>query len=217
MSIFGDNPFRQAKEGKFTNIIDEGNMFSGALKSAKEKGEKTFTVAGKTYDVESRKLISKEDNTNKKSDDGEGMDKVQPKAVKKKFKDRIDKDIDNDGDVDSSDKYLHKRRKAVSKAIKKEEDNPANRQHLCATNVVHEKWGKGQCLPQMHATPTKEGHVEWYDVMFEHGIETKVSVNEMKVVAEKNHGHMKKTKKKDEQVTKEMSSKEKMKKGLYNK
>jgi len=61
-----------------------------------------------------------EDNTNDKSDDGEGLDKVQPKAVKKKFKNRKDKDIDNDGDVDSSDKYLHKRRKAVSKAVSKE-------------------------------------------------------------------------------------------------
>ena len=60
------------------------------------------------------------DNTNDKSDDGKGMDKVQPKAVKKKFDDRKDKDIDNDGDVDSSDKYLHKRRAAVSKAVKKE-------------------------------------------------------------------------------------------------
>ncbi len=29
-----------------------------------------------------------EDNTNDKSDDGEGLDKVQPKALKKKFKDR---------------------------------------------------------------------------------------------------------------------------------
>ena len=61
-----------------------------------------------------------EDNTNDKSDDGEGLDKVQPDAVKKKFKDRKDKDIDNDGDVDDSHKFLHKRRKAISKAIKKE-------------------------------------------------------------------------------------------------
>ena len=50
----------------------------------------------------------------------EKLDAVNPKAVKKKFDDRKDKDIDNDGDVDSTDKYLHKRRKAVSKAISKE-------------------------------------------------------------------------------------------------
>ena len=48
-------------------------------------------------------------------DDGEEMDKVDPKANKKKFADRKDKDIDNDGDVDSSDKFLHKRRKAIGK------------------------------------------------------------------------------------------------------
>ena len=49
----------------------------------------------------------------------EKLDAVNKNAVKKKFDDRKDKDIDNDGDVDSSDKYLHKRRKAVSKAVKK--------------------------------------------------------------------------------------------------
>ena len=58
-----------------------------------------------------------EDASNDQSDDGEGLDKVDPKAVKKKFKDRKDKDIDNDGDTDDSDEYLHKRRKAVSKAV----------------------------------------------------------------------------------------------------
>jgi len=49
------------------------------------------------------------------------LDKVNPKAVKKDFDDRKDKDIDNDGDVDSSDEYIHAKRKAISKAIKKEE------------------------------------------------------------------------------------------------
>jgi len=50
----------------------------------------------------------------------EGMDPVNKDAVKKKFDDRKDKDIDNDGDTDSSDKYLHKRRKAISKATSEE-------------------------------------------------------------------------------------------------
>ena len=68
----------------------------------------------------SGKKTRKEDNTNDVEDDGEGLDKVQPKALKKKFKDRKDKDIDNDGDVDGSDEYLHNRRKTVAKAIAKE-------------------------------------------------------------------------------------------------
>jgi len=80
----------------------EGNAFGQAVMSAKENGDKKFTVSGKTYDVKTE------------------MDKVNKVALGKKFKDRKDKDIDNDGDVDSSDKYLHKRRQAVSKAIKSE-------------------------------------------------------------------------------------------------
>lgn len=50
----------------------------------------------------------------------EAMDPVNKAELKGKHKDRKDKDIDNDGDVDSSDKYLHKRRKAISKAMKDE-------------------------------------------------------------------------------------------------
>ena len=125
MSLFGDNPFKEFRatlNEKAQKV--EGNKFSAALAAAKEKGEKTFTVAGKQYDVKTEMAkLSKEDNTNDKSDDGEGMDKVQPKALKKKFDNRKDKDIDNDGDVDSSDEYLHNRRKSVSKAIAKENDD----------------------------------------------------------------------------------------------
>ena len=50
------------------------------------------------------------------------LDKVDPSKVEPEddFEDRDDKDIDNDGDVDSSDKYLHKKRQAITKAIKKQ-------------------------------------------------------------------------------------------------
>ena len=45
------------------------------------------------------------------------LDPVNDKENDKKFDDRKDKDIDNDGDVDSSDEYLHKKRKATDDAI----------------------------------------------------------------------------------------------------
>ena len=57
-----------------------------------------------------------------KEDDGEGMDPVDKKALKKDYDDRAkdgDGDIDNDGDEDKNDKYLHKKRQAVTKAIAK--------------------------------------------------------------------------------------------------
>ena len=60
------------------------------------------------------RLIAKYTEVNEK------MDPVDKAELKGKHKDRKDKDINNDGDVDSSDEYLHKRRKAVSKAVDEE-------------------------------------------------------------------------------------------------
>ena len=57
---------------------------------------------------------------NRYYDISEGLDPVDPEKVEPEddFKDREDKDIDNDGDTDDSDKYLHNRRKTVTKAVK---------------------------------------------------------------------------------------------------
>ena len=84
------------------------NNLMQVARQAKKDGKKSFVFAGKEYPC----TVKSEDASNDKSDDGEGLDKVDKKAVKKKFKDRKDKDIDNDGDVDSSDKFLHKKRKS---------------------------------------------------------------------------------------------------------
>jgi len=51
----------------------------------------------------------------------EGVDNVSDKEAKSKFKDLEDKDLDNDGDTDSSDKYLHKRLGKVAKMDEEEE------------------------------------------------------------------------------------------------
>jgi len=97
--------------------INDDNISNGELMV--DAGSKDMTKYHKEVMKKFKpKVMKSETNKNDKSDDGDGLDAVQPKAVKKKFDDRKDKDIDNDGDVDSSDKFLHKRRKAVSKAIK---------------------------------------------------------------------------------------------------
>jgi hypothetical protein len=93
-------------------------QFVAAALDAKKKGKDSFVFAGKKFPV-----TAKEVEEAQKSLKASKLDPVDDKANDKKFKDRKDKDIDNDGDVDSSDEFLHKRRKAIGKAMNK--DKPA--------------------------------------------------------------------------------------------
>ena len=205
------------------------------------------------------------------------LDAVKSITEKKKMDPvgKADADIDNDGDVDKSDKYLHNRRKAIKKSMKKGDKKPSGKKdqvdvepqlddkmneswlkeesikiiyrnpkdgkthhmnvftaqdarqaemdlkkqgmniikkemgeekspdgvdagavdkHNCATHVYHESWGEGQTITTMHADPDEYGFVEWYDVLFDHGIEKGVPVAEMKVTKEMSHGNHKKKK-----------------------
>ena len=111
---------------------------------------------------------------------------------------KADADIDNDGDVDKSDEYLHNRRKAIKKAMAKEAQDLDSEnvlkalKHDCATHVQHEQWGAGECIPGEHTLVEQEDGtaiVTHYDVMFEHGIEHDVAVEDLEIVAEKSHLH----------------------------
>ena len=59
--------------------------------------------------------------------------------------------------------------------------------HDCAVVVEHPVWGKGKPIHASHAMPDENGHVEWYDVQFKHGIEEKVMVEDMEVIEESSH------------------------------
>jgi len=75
------------------------------------------------------------------------LDPVDDKANDKKFKDRKDKDIDNDGDVDSSDEYLHKRRAATDDAIdggKKPAKNKEKEEGNAFTKALNAAKEKGE-------------------------------------------------------------------------
>ena len=94
-------------EEKITQIATEQQSIKKQEPNVKLTVEKTYfeTKPGSISDV-AAKIVS------------EGLDPVNKNAIKKDFKDRQDKDIDNDGDTDSTDKYLHTRRQAISKNIK---------------------------------------------------------------------------------------------------
>jgi len=108
--MFGNNPFN--KEWATQQPVQE----------KKDMSEMCCKSCGDSYGKptnESCKYESNDPNGSnwiKKENYKEAMDPVNKAELKGKHKDRKDKDIDNDGDTDASDQYLHKRRKAISKA-----------------------------------------------------------------------------------------------------
>jgi len=81
---------------EFTKIAKEANALQQRMESLYED---MGHILGRYYDLD------------------EAMDKVDPSKVEPEddFKDRDDKDIDNDGDTDKSDEYLHKKLGTVAK------------------------------------------------------------------------------------------------------
>ena len=164
---------------------------------------------------------------------------------------KADADIDNDGDVDGSDEYLHNRRATIKKKMKhsksgklghKDIDEAADEmeecpecggstenhepdcskressdkkkldddldaksagkamKHDCATHVASESWGYGECVPGQHTLVEQEDGtaiVTHYDVIFEHGLEENVAVEDLTILREKSHLHASKKKMKE--------------------
>ena len=110
----GKNPLNDISKVYLQQIANEGTMdIKGFAIPKSEQDAAKKRVQDKTKKKQIEKGISSAGYTK------EGLDPVNPVAVKKKFANRKDRDLDNDGDTDSSDKYLHKRRKAIAGAMKK--------------------------------------------------------------------------------------------------
>tara|TARA_B100001029_G_C14962395_1_gene395240 strand:+ start:434 stop:895 length:462 start_codon:yes stop_codon:yes gene_type:complete len=102
-----------------------------------------------------------------------------------------DKDIDNDGDHDKSDKYLLNRRKTVSKAMGK-------KTHICAKYVEHAELGLCKTVPEAHTLvemeqPDADGNthlVTHYDIIDESDtLHSMVSVDKLETVIAESHKH----------------------------
>ena len=67
--------------------------------------------------------------------------------------------------------------------------------HMCASKVMHKEWKEGKTLFSQHAEPNEIGLIEWYDVMFDHGIEKKVPTRDLEIMVSESHmNHSKKKK-----------------------
>jgi len=97
--IIGENPSEAKTEIE--------NILYAKMEDALEL--KKIDIASGMAEAKKPKKDDEEDEDDK-DDDGDGLDPVGDE----------DDDVDNDGDSDSSDEYLKNRRKAVSKAIKKD-------------------------------------------------------------------------------------------------
>ena len=64
--------------------------------------------------------------------------------------------------------------------------------HYCATHVEHADFGHGNPIHSQHAAPDEFGDIDWYDVMFEHGIEQGVATDDLQIhlgEVHENHEH----------------------------
>jgi len=89
-----DSYFEEESIEMFISMLKENNV---------QAQEKDYTSVVEKY-MSSKKKAKYEDT-----------DLVDKSQALKKFKNRKDKDVDNDGDEDESDRFLHKRRKAIAK------------------------------------------------------------------------------------------------------
>ena len=98
----------EEKKGLYANIHAKRKRGEAPAKPGSEDypAKDAFKKAAKTAKKEEVEHIEEKK-----------LDPVDHKELKGKHAERKDKDIDNDGDVDKSDKYLHMRRKKVSKII----------------------------------------------------------------------------------------------------
>ena len=107
---------------------------------------------------------------------------------------------------------------ATKQAMKEDEDQDTEDMHYCAKHVYSDLFGEGFVLEGQHAEPNDEGEIDWYMVEFDDGIR-KIPTHKLEIMVAEYHMNHKKKKKmmEEEEELEEMSSKMKMKLGLYGK
>jgi hypothetical protein len=102
-------------------LFGKHNEYDGLLSAVKgvlaneKAGEAEIKQPEPTPEVDTIAVSATAQYLEEKKKKKKSLDDVDPEELEGKFKERDDKDVDNDGDEDESDRYLHKRRKAIGK------------------------------------------------------------------------------------------------------
>ena len=67
-------------------------------------------------------------------------------------------------------------------------DKDKKTKHNCAKKVCHKEHGEGACIPGKH-TLLEDGTVTHYSVVFEHGVEEMIPVEDLEVLVTEMHEH----------------------------
>jgi hypothetical protein len=193
--------------------VNENTKMANAKALAKatassEKGKAAVTLPKAPFDIpkkaEKMPIAKKDVNELNKSTLGSYIKKAAADGPSQAKSVRGLRDMGAETAADKAAKKAKNRTAGIATAADKlakeaADLNKANAdkaiQHDCATHVEHTTWGKGTPISGEHTiVETTEGHgyVTHYDVMFEHGIEKNVAVEELDILSEMSHGHSKK-------------------------
>jgi len=169
--------FRGAEHNELKDVVAfvKANN-KGAKISVEAKGGKI--VHTEDVEVDEAKMIKVEVDPKKKI--GYEVRSVGPggKTTVTKRKDMPDKkDITDHAEMTE----------AKAKRITKLHGKYPKGTHFCATHVEHVDFGHGNPIHSQHATPDRFGDIDWYDVMFEHGIERGVPTDDMNILLSEVH------------------------------
>ena len=201
--------------------------FMGAAAAAHKSGQKKFNFGGKVYPVQIKPHIAKKVNEEAEDLEEMGPGKIPriDKKVENEYGDKLMKDfLAKGGSVKQvKSPALPKNRnrmvargslasgertitrsggKSFTSRMGEEQDTPGNGyEHQCAVHVKHSKLGEGKTIFSQHAEPDDEGNIEWYDVMFEHGIEKHVPTIDLEILVSESHmSHRKKKMNEEEEL-----------------
>lgn len=179
----------------FKALIKKHNVKHTVVSKGPNSGYDKIKLHGKKDDI--KKVVKTLPRSNY-----EALDPVDQGELKGSHADRKDKDINNDGKVTGTDKYLHNRRKTIKKAIKKSgKDDPTSVKGETATmnpksenKSTTENVSSADKKPEVYVGPDGKKHTRMVSVDREviKKESTDMSIREklLSVVERKDHGNV---------------------------